>query len=326
MIREESDGTPSVCFVVVNWNQRELTLACLESLRRQTYRGFSVVVVDNGSGDDSCYAIVDEFPETRVIELGRNCGIAAANNRGIQVALELGSDYVFILNNDTVVDGTMLTTLVDVAESDRRIGVVGPTMLYYERPHTVWCGGNAVNPFDASTVRLRDGLSLSSVRTLSMEKVAFITSCGACVRSTALRDVGPMDERYFIYYDETDWFARARRRGWLAYYVPNAVMWHRVSATMRRESPATTYYMVRNRLLYIRKHYGGGARVAAAVMAIAQEARTIAAHSVKWRGREGRWDRTARVLALRDAALGWYGEMGGDVRARISGGSGVGRR
>lgn len=304
---------PPATFVVVNWNQRDLTLACLSSLRAQRYPAFDVVLVDNGSADGSVEAVRAAFPEVHVAPQAANLGIAAANNVGIRHALAGGAAYVFLLNNDTVVDPDMLSQLVAHAESDPRIGVTGPTMLYHDRPDVIWCTGNRIVPHDAGTVLLRNGAPAATVAGLPPEPVDYIATCAACIKRAVFDDVGLMDERYFIYYDETDWFARAAAQGWRFHYVPPARMWHKVSASMPLASPGTTYYMTRNRYLFIRQSAHGPRRLRLLAVALAQDLRTLAAQTLHPRHRPRRAARTARALALRDAALGRYGQMGEDV-------------
>ncbi|MEJ2706162.1 MAG: glycosyltransferase family 2 protein [Anaerolineales bacterium] len=304
-----------VAFVVVNWNQCQLTLDCLASLREQTYRNFSVVLVDNGSQDGSVQAVQEQFPEVTVLENGRNLGIAGANNVGIKQALGMGADYVFLLNNDTIVDAHMLDHLVQVAESDSSIGMAGPTMLFFDQPDTIWCAGNSIDWTNGETLRLREGASLSTVKDASLEDVDFITSCAVLIKRAVFEQVGLMDERYFIYYDETDWFARAAASGWRSVYVPWAKMWHKVSASMGESSPRTDYYMVRNRFLFLSKNLTGFKKALALTWATLRNIRIITAYTLKNRSEKRLSNRNAKYLGLRDAIAGRWGEMGPDVSA-----------
>jgi len=304
-----------VAFAVVNWNQCQLTLDCLASLRQQTYPNFSVVLVDNGSVDGSVEAIREQFPEVTVLENGRNLGIAGANNVGIRWALEAGADYVFLLNNDTIVDPDMLDHLVRVAESEPSIGMAGPTMLFFDEPETIWCAGNSINWTNGETLRLREGDSLSTVKDAGLEDVDFITSCAVLIKRAVFEQVGLMDERYFIYYDETDWFARAAASGWRSVYVPWAKMWHKVSASMGESSPRTDYYMIRNRFLFLSKNLTGFRKAFALIWAAARNMRIIAAYTLKHRTPKRLSNRNAKYLGLRDAVAGRWGEMKPDVSA-----------
>jgi GT2 family glycosyltransferase len=308
---------PGVTFVVVNWNQRQLTLDCLASLQQQDYQNFAVVLLDNGSKDGSVAAIREAYPDVTVLENGRNLGIAAANNRGIQHALACGADYVFLLNNDTAVDPHMLSQLLAVAESEPNIGMTAPTMLYFDRPEFIWCGGNEIDWRTGATTRLRADMHISATRELHSEDIDFITSCAVCIKKAVFDGVGPIDERYFIYYEETDFFIRARSNGWRCVYVPSAMMWHKVSATMGLDSPRSDYYMVRNKYLFLAKQLTGRHRMMAMIRAFLYDARAVAAYSVKsWEGARLK-NRDAKLLGLRDAVLGRWGPMGPDVAAAL---------
>lgn len=315
MSRPSGTAQPLVVFVVLNWNQRELTLECLASLSVQRYRSVDIILVDNGSTDGSVPAVRQAYPAVTVIENGANLGFAAANNAGIRLALQRGAAYVFLLNNDTLVAPDMLSRLVEVGSADAAIGVLGPAVLYYDQPGIVSCAGNGVDWRDASTRLIADGEPYTDVAALAPYPVAFVSGCAICVKRAVIEAIGLLDERCFIYYEETDWCVRATEQGWQCVCVPGAHMWHRISAAMGPASPATSYYMSRNRLLFIGKHTCGVRRMRVLARALAQEVRTIIAHSLKPRHRHRAAGRTARALALRDALLGRYGQMGADVAA-----------
>ncbi|KAA3664712.1 MAG: glycosyltransferase family 2 protein [Chloroflexi bacterium] len=313
-MRQDDSSVPGVMFVVVNWNQPQLTLDCLASLKEQNYGNFSVVLVDNGSEDDSVTAVRAAYPDVTVLENGRNLGIAGANNTGINHALKTDVDYVFLLNNDTTVDPDMLTHLVTVAESEPDIGITGPTMLYFDQPDVIWCAGNSVNWNNGDTWRLDENSPLSILQDATCRDVNFITSCAVLIKREIFDKVGLMDERFFIYYDETDWFYRATEGGWRSVHVPWAKMWHKVSATMGEFSPTTDYYMVRNNFLYLSKNLKGFKRVKALTLATIRNIKVIAAYTLKNRSVDRLRNRNAKALALRDAFLQRWGQMGNDVK------------
>jgi len=317
-MRQDDSSAPSVMFVVVNWNQRQLTLDCLASLQEQNYGNFAVVLVDNGSEDDSVTAVRAAYPEVTVLENGRNLGIAGANNVGIKHALKANVDYVFLLNNDTTVDPDMLTHLVAIAESEPDVGITGPTMLYFNQPDVIWCAGNSVNWNNGDTRRLDQNAPLSSMQNAACRDVNFITSCAVLIKRQVFDEVGLMDERYFIYYDETDWFYRATAAGWRSVHVPWAKMWHKVSATMGETSPTTDYYMVRNNFLYLSKNLKGVKRVKALTNATLRNVKVIVAYTLKNRNVARLHNRNAKALAMRDAILQRWGPMGPDVKSAFS--------
>lgn len=304
---------PRVSVIVLTWNQCAVTLDCLASLREQQYANTDVILVDNGSEDETVASARDAFPEVTVIENRENLGFAAGNNVGLQHALRGDAEYIMLLNNDTAVDPAMIGTLVDMMEADPTIGITGPKMLYFDQPETIWCAGNRIDWRTGESIRLcaeqpdgPDGLT---------QDVDFITACAICLRRDVIEQIGLLDPRFFIYYEETDWCTRARQAGWRIVYVPDARLWHKVSATMGATSPATEYYMTRNVMLFLAKNGHDLARLRVLMRAVGRNIRTVAAYTLKPRYRQRRRNRDARLFALRDALLGRWGKMGADVTA-----------
>jgi GT2 family glycosyltransferase len=308
---------PSVVVIVLTWNQRDLTLDCLASLAEMDYPqdALQVIVVDNGSRDGTPAAIRERFPAVTVLENGDNMGFAEGNNVGIRHALQGSSEYIMLLNNDTEVDRLMLRELLAVMQARPEAGIVGPKMLYFEPSDLIWCAGNRINWRTGDTIRLRaeqpdkeaDG---------KPQQVDFITACAICLRREVIEQVGFLDPRFFIYYEETDWCVRAKNRGWHILYVPAARLWHKVSAAMGATSPATDYYMNRNMLLFLAKNRSGLGRVGSMAWAAGRNLLAVAAYTAKPHGGRRIPNRDARLLALRDAVLSRWGKMGPDV-ARV---------
>jgi GT2 family glycosyltransferase len=311
---------PQVVFVVLNWNQCSMTLDCLASLRKQDYPRYHIVVVDNGSTDGSQSSIRKMHPDVDVIEAGRNLGYSPGNNLGIQRALELDADYVFLLNNDTEVDSSMLPRLIQVAETDPKIGMVGPTMYYADPPNMVWGGRNRIDWKRASLLRehMGENIDQSLLDQEAPQQTDYVDTCAVLVKREVIKKIGSLDGRYFINFDDFDWNTRTSRAGYKIVYAPSARMWHKVSATMGLASPATTYYMTRNALLFFSANGPGLWRVLGPLQIALRTIRTIAAWTLKrqYRTEVFRRKRDANVLALRDFCLGRFGKMGGDV-ARI---------
>ena len=246
---------PRVAVVIVNYNGRDDTLACLRSLSGLTYPGdVDVIVVDQpapGGSDGTSKIVREQFPTVHVIENDENTGFAGGNNIGIRAAMAGGALYLFLLNNDTEVEPSLLEPLVERAESDAKIGIVGPTMLYHARPDTIWAAGGRVD-WRGRSVLLNEGekASVAGNRGEARE-VDFIVGCGLLVKRSVLETVGLLDERYFLYFEETDLCARARTAGWRVLHEPRARLWHKVSQSTGEDSPLTLYYMRRNVLLYL---------------------------------------------------------------------------
>jgi GT2 family glycosyltransferase len=304
-----------VAVVVLTWNQRDVTLECLASLRVQHHQPTDIIVVDNGSADDSVAAIRAGYPEATVIENGENLGFVGGNNSGIRHALAGDAEYILLLNNDTIVDPAMIDDLLAVMTADPTIGISGPKMLYFDHPQRIWCAGNRIDWRTGDSIRLQaeqpDEAAAEEPR-----EVDFITGCAICLRREVIERIGLLDERFFIYYEETDWCLRAAAAGWRTVYVPRARLWHKVSATMGATSPATDYYMTRNVLLFLAKNREGIGRLRSLAGALGRTGRIVAAYSLKNRTPERLRSRDARLLAVRDAARGRWGKMRPEV-ARV---------
>lgn len=245
---------PSVAIIVVNYRGRADTLECLESLRRLTYPSFSVLLVDQDSGDGTPDAVRERFPEVDVVESLENDGFSGANNRAAKRALEKGADYLFLLNNDTVVAPDLLDVLVGGAESVPEIGIAGPVMLYFDAPDTVWSMGGAMS-WRGESRMIGQGRAASEVGFDSpLVDVEFIVGCGLLVKRAVWEAAGGMDGRFFLYYEEADLCAWVRRAGWRCVTVPGARLQHKVSRTTGTDSALTLYYMRRNVLLFLEKN------------------------------------------------------------------------
>lgn len=216
----------AVIFVVLNWNQGEMTADCLESLQAQDYPNFQVIVVDNGSSDGSSAMLRRRFPGITVLENGVNVGYSEGNNIGIECALQRGAEYVFLLNNDTIVAPTMLTQLVTVAEEDPRAGLVGPTMYYADPPDLVWGGESWIDWRRARTIRDRQsGLANQSAPEDQLPKeVDYIDTCAILVKRAVFEQIGFLNRDYFINFDDMDLNMRTRKAGFKIVYVPTARM------------------------------------------------------------------------------------------------------
>lgn len=313
---------PFVVFVVLNWNQAALTLDCLRSLSLQAYSNFKVIVVDNGSSDGSPSIIKKEFPGVIVLENEKNLGYSEGNNVGIRAAQSLSPGYIFLLNNDTVVDPAMLSRLVSVAETDRKIGIVGPTMYYFDPPDMLWGGENRIDWTRGAVIRMRMGerIGNDTLKTQIPKKTAYIDSCAMLVRAEVFEKVGFLDGNFFINYDDLDLNVRAVDAGYEVVYVPAAFMWHKVSAAMGLASPATTYYMTRNSLLFFWKHSPASLKLVSVLRILLRTFRTLMAWTFLPSYHDGKYTlkKNALLYAVRDFITKRFGKMGSEVSLKCS--------
>jgi GT2 family glycosyltransferase len=223
---------------------------------------------------------------------------------------------VLLLNNDTLVEPSMLTELVRVAEENPCAMMIGPTVYCENEEGVLFAAGSFV---DWRQGRVRHRGMYESTRTVELpstpERVDFIAGCAVLVRSSMLGSVGLLERDYFLNFEDVDWATRARAAGLDVLYAPSARMWHKVSATLGKGSPTNTYYMTRNGLMFFARHGQGASRWLAMTRIVLRTIRTVGAWTLRktYDGVEWRRRRDANLLALRDFALGRRGPMGRDV-------------
>ncbi len=246
---------PGVSIIILNWNGLEDTVECLQSLRKIDYENYNVTVVDNGSEGKEARVLGERFGNwVQVIENDRNYGFAEGNNIGMRQALETSNPkYILLLNNDTIVDPAFLSELVRAAESDPRIGIVGPKIYYYDEPNRIHFAGGAYfrrigQPFHIGQDEEDEGQYEGTRET------GYITACALLIKRAVIEDIGLLDKDYFAYYEDLDWTVKARQRGHRVVFVPGSKVWHRVSSASGIGTPLYTYFSTRNRILFVRKN------------------------------------------------------------------------
>ena len=188
-----------VSIILVNYKNYKDTIKCLDSLKKVMYQNLSIIVVDNNSKDDS-FEILKEYEDDRIIvmESGFNGGFAFGNNFGIRKALENDSDYVLLLNNDTVVDSDFLMPLLQVAENDKHVGIVTSRIMFYPDTDRIWYAGGKV---DWNNLRANHcGLGEKISEKFSQKStVDFASGCCMLIPKNTIKEVGLLPEEYFMY-------------------------------------------------------------------------------------------------------------------------------
>jgi GT2 family glycosyltransferase len=299
--------SPRVAMIVLNWNGRDDTVACLRSLRSLDYPNYEVVMVDNGSIDGSVEAVKASFPNVAILETGENLGFAEGNNVGLRHALAHGADYALLLNNDTEVAHDFISLLVDAIEGIPQAGVAGPTIYYFDRPTTIWSAGGTI---DWSRGRTRM-VGLDEVDRgqfgESPRPVDFVTGCALLIKMPVVEQVGLLDPRFFTYYEENEWCLRIARAGFKILHVPQAKVWHKISPVAREASPQVHYYMTRNRLLFLRLSRAGV--VPWLYTLLLDYGRTLISWTLKPKWRNKALQRQAVLQALLDYGRGRFGRV-----------------
>lgn len=251
----------SIAIVILNWNGRDDTLACLESMRKVDYLDFNIIVVDNGSSDDSVDTIQSAFPEVEILQTGKNLGYAGGNNAGIRMALMQGAGYILLLNNDTVVDPGFLKEMVKASAQMADNGVFSPAIYYFSKPKELWYAGTKWDSghlqyehiTNTDTLKVGDG---------AVQETGYACGCALFASNKVFRRVGLLEERFFLIYEEVDWCEMARKCGYSSYLVRRASVWHKVSASFGgATSPSINYFGFRNYLLWAERHLSRAKRI-----------------------------------------------------------------
>jgi GT2 family glycosyltransferase len=258
--------------VVLNWNGKDVTPRCLDSIFRSSCPAAHIVVVDNASTDGSVDLIRSGYPHVAVIVNDSNLGFAEGNNVGIRYLLDRAVDLILLLNNDAVLDSEALCALQRAAQA-HSAAAYGATIYELSEPGAIWYAGGRISPL---TLDARHEATTPGVRGMAWP-TEFITGCCLMFRADALRTVGLLDRDFFAYYEDLDWCLRATRAGQRLLYVPEAMVRHDVSHSFRRAGtsgglatplpwaqsrPLVLYLAYRNRLLLARKHARGALHLA----------------------------------------------------------------
>jgi GT2 family glycosyltransferase len=242
-----TDDLPSVVCVIVNWNGWVDTLQCIESLQHSDHKNLSLILVDNGSTDGSVARIREAFPDLEIVEKPVNLGFGAGNNLGIRLALERGASYVWLLNNDTIVRPDTLTALLRTAQADPSLGAVGSVLYYAHAPDRVqaWGGGK---------INLWTGTSRHHHQPVAEDDLDFLTAASILFPANVLRTVGVFDERYFMYWEDTDLSFRIRAAGWRLGVAVDAKLLHKEATSTGAKSPIFDRYVTVYGVKFLRQH------------------------------------------------------------------------
>jgi len=285
--------------IVISYNFWRDTIECLESVLRNDYPDYFVVVYDNGSTDESLehltawadgrenfeiekgplehlvipplkkplpYRMLDgsgmiisencKNPLLYFIQGGSNLGFPGGNNEALRFAIDNQAGILVLLNNDTVVEPGFLTPLADFLGKDMNNGAAGGTICYYSRPEKIWAaGGGRMHWLTASSSHYGVDLDPFSLPPGPL-KLDYITGCLLALRTDTVKRAGLMDDKYFLYYDESDWAVRLKAAGCSFYYIPASKIYHKVSATTGHDEQINIkYYFTRNQIYFIKKNY-----------------------------------------------------------------------
>lgn len=253
----QKDAMPKIGIVTVLFNSENVLREYFQSLNSQTYQNFTLYVVDNCSPDGSLELSMDELQKVNypssIIRNDENLGVAGGNNQGIKAALKDECEFVLLSNNDIVLKDSAIESLYQgMIESEAEMAV---PKIYFHGSDTLWCAGGGFNLSSATTFH-RGIWEQDQSQYEELEATEYSPTCFMLLGSSVFRDVGLMDEAYFVYYDDTDFVYRATIvKDHLLIYVPESIIEHKVStSTGGNVSPFSAYYMNRNKIYFAGKY------------------------------------------------------------------------
>jgi len=250
---------PNIWIVLLTYNGIDDTLKCLRSLENIKDPRMSVVVVDNGSNDNPLPAVQTGFPWAHTVKNADNFGFAGGNNRGIEYALEHGADWVMLLNNDTIVSENFIERMADAVAAHPGYSIIGPVINYMDEPETVMTDGVLFNMPGSRGFFMRKPVEVTSATPPTITEVDVVNGCCMMIAAPVFRSIGLIDERFFIYHEETDFCLRAKNAGYKSGVIGDQLVWHKGTSSFKKTGKALPrYYDARNLVLVLAKH--GGAR------------------------------------------------------------------
>jgi GT2 family glycosyltransferase len=234
-----------ISLITVNYNNVKVTCELIDSLRLFDRHGFELIVVDNASTEDASI-IPARYPWVKFIRSNKNTGFAGGNNLGIKHAV---GDYLFFVNNDTEFDTNILFRLKNILESDRSIGIVCPVLMDYGKLNQVqYAGFTKINKFTGRNNCITEVTGNDLIIT------HFAHGAAMMIPRHIVDQIGDMPENYFVYYEEMDWSAQVTKAGYQIVVDPSSVLYHKESQTIGRVNEMKSYFMARNRLLFMRRN------------------------------------------------------------------------
>lgn len=240
-----------VSIITVNYNGGADTCEMIESLKQHENYPYELIVVDNASAGLDDYTLLKEkYPDVKVIRSDKNLGFAGGNNIGIPYAT---GNYLFFLNNDTIINRPILEILVKRLESDAKIGCVSPKTTFWPQNNKLQYAGATKMSYITLRNEFTGYMQDDDGRFDTPHETAFANGAAMMIRTADIQKFGLMAEHYFLYYEELDWCSFMQKAGFTIWYEPKAVVGHKESASVGLQSPLQVYYHTRNRLIFAQR-------------------------------------------------------------------------
>lgn len=243
----------SVSIITVNFNQHQVNIDFLKSIKANPSSSkVEVIFVDNGSREQYEQEYKQILPELIYIQSEENLGFAGGNNLGIKKAT---GKYLLLLNNDTEITANLIDSLVSEMDENPEIGIISPLILYFDKPDTIQYAGFTNMNYKTSRNSAIGFMEIDKGQySLDSSETGYCHGAAMMCRKTDLETVGLMAEEFFLYYEELDWCERFKKAGKKIWFTGKTKIYHKESISVGKESAIKTYFMTRNRMLFIRRN------------------------------------------------------------------------
>lgn len=243
--------------ILLNFNNWQDTLDCIDSLKKSDVEDQNILVVENCSSDESFERLSNEFPCVKILKMQKNLGFTGGNNIGIKYALENGFEYAIVLNNDTIIESKeSLKILIQEMDNNPDVTLSTGRIFYYPKKDIIWYDGGKLIKSRAMAIHINYRKDKNQIKLNNENReIDFISGCYMCIRLKDIPKLGYMDEKIFIYLDDVEYSARAVRNNLKLRYIPQAVIYHKARGEDKL-TPRMAYYSIRNRRLIINLHFG----------------------------------------------------------------------
>ena len=230
----------SVQIIVLNWNQKQLSLDCIESLKKTSFKKKQIIFVDNASSDGSVGYIRKKHPDIEIIQAPKNLGYAGGNNFGFR-SIKNQADYTIFINNDTYVDPDFIEPLIIELENNSNVVQTAPVIFYANQSNKIWyAGGQIFLPF--SHIRHRGIRSTNFEKFSFKKKVSYASGCCFCMRTIDFKELGMFDETYGMYCEDVDLSLRVSNAKGSIKVIPKSMIWHHISKSVGGSHSISKWY------------------------------------------------------------------------------------
>ena len=246
---------PRISIIILNWNGYKDTCELLDSLKKIISPAFNILVVDNNSIGNDVEKLVNRYGSLiNTIKAENNLGFAGGNNLGIKKALKDSTDYIVLINNDTIVELNFLESMLRVFDENQKVGIAAPQINYFSESNKIWSVGGRISRIKGSGFAYSDKIENESINESGYRD--FVSGCCMMIKKEVFETIGLFDEKFFLYVEDTDFCYRTIKAGFKIFVSTQSKVYHKIgSSTGGKLEQLPIYYVTRNRLYFAKKNF-----------------------------------------------------------------------